>query len=734
NTSAVMGTADNVVVNVRDGGLVTATSSGANAIEMTGSGARITVETGGTVEVSSENSVAVVAGSDATVMVEGTVSAAGEGSQGLVVGDGASVTVASQGQIETSQSSMRAVYVDETASNATVNVNSGGTISASGSQAIVDAGATNTAVIVDGSVTGGGSAPVLALGDGNDAVTVNGSVVSTGTGSVIDLGSGDDTLNDNSSQTISGPGVLASGGSGTDTLNLNNGKINDSANYPGFEVTNLGTNTTPGDPLNGMGTTLNVTDDQSGNEINVAADSVLNVRSGGVVDLRADGTANPSGVPGNTITFDSGATANVQVQNVTGTQPTQTFSNTTFADGTQVNTSSGFIRGVASTDMNTGIGQIELSSDFTNSARTANGRSVGTALNAMADSGTLSTAEQDALNQLIEDASDTSTGEALLSSISGEVNVQAAASGVNVAMDFNDALLPSGNRISSRGATIATNPDRAGRVFEQPAVGNGVWVSGLGSLLDVDRNDESTGFDANTYGVAVGYDRVAELGKFGTAVFGVGAGYSSTDVDGARDAASVNTFSLGGYLEGNHGPLSGHIAASFSSQELSSDISSGSSGNLFAVSSEAFYNLQPNRGLAVGPIGRLGAAFGSYEGFSTESDVFGINYEEADVSQVTGAVGVRIGGQNPVDVGFMALNLDLLYESSLGDNVVQFDGQMGDRNVSIAAPASNQSGFFIGAEAALAISDNSLVGFRYQGSLGSDIQAHTGEIKFSLLF
>ena len=734
NTAAVMGTANSILINVQDGGVVTALSLGSNAIEMTGTGARITIANGGEVKVAAGNSVAVIAGSDAVVTVEGTVSAAGDGSQGIVIGDGASLTVASQGRIETASGVTQAVSISDMASSATVNVASGGTIDASGTQALVDAGATNTSIMIDGSVTGGGDVSVLALGDGNDNVTINGSVVSTGTAPVIDLGNGDDTLNDNSSQTIAGPGLLSSGGNGTDTLNLNNGKINNSANYTGFDITNVGRNNNPGDPLNGNGTTLNVTDNQTGNQINISPGSTLNVSSGGVVDLRADTDTNPSGVPGNTITFADGATANVQVANETGTQQPQTFSSTTFAPGTVVNTSSGFIRGVASNNAGTGAGQITLSSDFTHSAQTSNGRSMGNALNALADSTGLSTAQQNALNQLLADASTTTAGEAKLTSLSGEVNAQAAASGVNAAMQFNNALLPSGNRGNSRGATIATNPDRAGRVFEQPAVGNGVWVSGLGSLFDVDRNDDSTAFEASGYGVAVGYDRAAQLGTFGTAVFGVGAGYSSTDVSGMSDSADVSTFSLGTYLEGSKGPISGHVAASYSSQDISSDVSSGGGGNIFAVSSEAFYNLQPNGGFAVGPIGRLGAAFGSYEGFSTESDTFSVDYDGADVSQVTGAVGVRIGGQSPIDVGFMAMNLDLLYESSLGDNTVQFDGQLGESAVSIASPTMNQSGFFVGAEAALAISDSSSVGFRYHGNLGSDIQSHTGEIKFSLMF
>lgn len=760
DTAAVMGTANTVMLNVASGGTITTLSTGANAIEMTGTGAQITVADGGAVRVTSGNSTAIIAGSGATVEVSGTVSAAGSGSQGIVIGEGAVLTVKSPGRIETSTAATQAVLIDEMANSATVNVENGAVIAANTGQAIVDTGATSTLVMIDGNVVGSGSAPAVALGDGNDNVTVNGAVSMTGAGAaldlgsgndsvtlngsvtgasaspVIDLGSGNDTLSANSSQGISGAGVLASGGAGQDTLNLNNGITNNSANYQQFETINVGMNTNANDPLNGTGSTLDVTDNQSGNQINVASGGTLNVRSGGAVDLRADGSANPSGVPGNRITFAAGSTANVQAQNVTGAQPLQTFINTTFAPGTMVGTGSGFIRGVTSNDTATGTGQIQLSSDFTNSAQTANGRNIGRVLNELASSPTLTAAQQTALNALIANATDTREGEAILSNVSGEVQVHAATSGLNAALGFNEALLPAGNRTSSRNAVLINGPkqDDNESNFYEPTISNGVWVSGLGSALSVNSNDNSTAFDANGYGIAVGYDRVASEGPSHAAVFGIGAGYSTTNVSSIRDSATVNAFSVGTYFDGSAGALSGNIAASYSSQDVSSSASNGGSGSIFALSSEVFYNVRPNAKLAVGPIGQIGAAFGSYSGFSTNNNAFTVTYSDTDVSQANGAIGVRFNRQDTVNHGFATFNLDLLYESSLGDNAVQFDGQLGGSDLSIAAPSTNRSGFLIGAETGWALSDASSLGFRYQGRFGNDIQSHTGEIQFSLMF
>ncbi|MGD1899209.1 MAG: autotransporter domain-containing protein [Phormidesmis sp.] len=730
SASAVLSNAENTVVNVAAGGVVSTQGAAANAIEIRSTGAKITVSAGGEVSVFASDAAAVVSGRNATVNVAGKVSAAAADSQGVVVGDGSSLSVQGGGAVTTSSSGAQAVVVEETASSATITIESGGQIAAAGA-AVVDNGATNTTLEIGGQVSGGGSGSVIALGAGSDTVTVNGSVTSNSESPVIDLGEGDDILNDNSSQPISGPGQLASGGGGTDTLNLNNGKPNDSADYSGFEATNVGSNTTAGDPAFGQGSTYNVTDDQSGNRITVDPGSQVNVQGDGRIDLRSDAAG---GMGGGVTAFEPGATANIQTENTTGTQPTQEFSNTTFAEGTRVASSSNFVRGVASNNATTGRGEIAIQSDFTNQIEAENVSMFGAALNAITDSGLLTAEQQVTLNELISQASTPDDAKALLSDMAGEVRAHAAATGVRVATLFNSVLLPSSTRVDSRRSDISIISETSDNPLnDTTAIGNGAWISGFGGLLDAEEDDLSTGFDSNTYGIAVGYDRAVNVGESGKAVFGAGVGYGSTNVNGISDSADVTTYSLGAYFEGNSGPLAAHVAASYNSQNISGD-GEDSSGGVFVAEAEGFYNLRSDAKLAVGPIGRLSGAFGSYSGFDTDSDTFKVSYDSADVSQLMAGLGVRVGGQSQVDVGLLSLNLDLLYETALSDDTVQFDGQLAGNDVSIGSPFANSNGLYIGAEAALSISERTAVGFRYQGNLGDSIQSHTGEIKFSVLF
>ncbi len=715
DATAILGTAQDLTISVKDGAVVTAQSSNSNAIEMTSTGAVITVENGGEVKISSGNSAAIISGSEATVEVDGTVSASSSASQGIVLGDRSSLTVQSRGVIETSSSESQAVLVGEMAESATITVERGGNIDAVGAQAIVDKGMTNTTVVVDGTVFGGSSEPVLDMGAGSDTVTVNGTVRATSASTVIDLGAGDDTLNDNSSQTIAGPGTLVSAGDGMDTLNINNGKPNNSSSYAGFETTNVGANNNPDDPANGRDSTLNVDDDQSGNQINAQSGGRVNVRNGGTANVTADNEGQTgSGQQGGETTFEEGSTANVRSENRTGPQATQEFTNTTFAEGTQVRSSSGFVRGRASNNAETQRGEIALESDFANSAKTENASGFGDALNALAEAEDLTVEQQAALDDLIGQAPTADAANALLSQLSGEIGAQTAASGMQAATLFNDVLL------FSDGFEIGDN---------------GAWVSGFGELVDVDENSASADFDANTYGLAVGYERAITPISQSPITVGVGFGYSNTNVNGMADSADIDAYSVGTYVEGTRGAMTGSVAASYSYQNIGgSESGTDGSGNVFVASSEGFYDLSSSPNFAVGPLGRIGAAFGNYSGFSSGNDVLQATYDNANVSQLSAGLGVRVGGNTQTGAGLVSYNLDLLYEGLLGSNEAEFDGQLADSSVSVAAPFANDDSFLVGAEAGIAFSNNTSLRLRYEGALGSDIRSHTGEIKFAVDF
>ena len=760
DATAILGTADMLEVTIRDGGFVTAQSSGSNGIESQGSGASITVENGGEVRISAGNSAAIVAGSDATVNVDGTVGISSSDSQGIVLGDGSELTVQSRGIVETSSSESQAVLVSAEAGTATVQVDRGGNIDAVGAQAVVDEGETETEVTVDGTVFGGSSEPVLDMGAGDDTVIVNGTVRATSADPVIDLGAGDDRLENNSSTTIEGPGTLASGGDGEDTLVLANGTENDSSRYDGFETTTAQRNSNPNDPANGQETTLNVTDQQAGRQSTMAGEGgTVNVRSGGdagTVSAMSGGSVNvesggaagvaPDGQAGanqgGAVNFAQGATARTNATGSGSAPEAQTFTGVTFDPGTQVDVANrSFTSGTASATP----GQLDLTTDFAGSetgGASASSRGLAEALDAALASGGLTPEQQAALDTIA--STDAAGGAAALFELGGLATVQGAAAGFDAALRFNSVLRPvtglGGTRAFglgsdattvealSRGIETTSNADLAD-VVAAPALpaGRGAWIGVYGGWLDVDANGLSSGFDADTYGVALGYEQA-----FGSGVAGVALGYSGTDVDTIGTGADIDTYSIGAYLSGTSGPIFGRASVAYSYQDIDAGAAS-LDGHVLSATGEGVYNLTGRDDLVFGPIGRLEANFADYDGFAGAGPLLGA-FGGADVSQFVAGIGLRLGTNVDVGGALVSLEVDALYEGVTGDESIAVGNVLAGTAFTSAAPFADDDRLRLGVGAGVAISDSASLDLRYDGTFGDDVTSHGASAKVTFRF
>ena len=751
DATAILGTADGLMVNVRDGGFVTAQSSGSNAIEAQGANAQITVERGGEVSISSGNSVGIVSGDGGTVTVEGTVKASSSQSQGVVLGDGATLNVGDRGVIETSSSESQAVLIGMGAATATVNVRRGGNIDAVGAQAVVDRGMTDTTVTVDGRVFGGSSDPVLDMGDGDDTVTVNGTVEGSSADPVIDLGAGDDTLNNNSSETISGPGVLAVGGAGNDTLNLANGSQNRSSRYSGFETTNVGRNRNANDPANGMESTLTVDNDQSGNTINAneggrvdirdgrrAGSVTVNANSGGTVGLTADnGAGTGSGQGGGTFNFAAGSTADVSAGGAS--RERQSFSGTTFGPGTRtVVNNSDFLTGTAAGNaIDIGLGQ----GAFANAAAL---RSAGS-VNAAAAAGALDAAI--AANPAVLDAaiaggrfSLLTTGAAtadVLRRISGEIGVQTAGAGILAAGTFADALRPGGvagsthtatfgSTVGVQGTDLSARSTQAATDTVGSAAVPGVWVAALGSAFDVE-SSASGDYDGATGGLVLGLEGFLDMPGLDGGTAGIAVGYTDTQVDGVLDDGDARGYHVGAYISGRAGGLTWNGALSYSHLDLESGIADGDA-NVFSGRAEAAYDLFAlGTGLFVAPVARLGFTHADVDGFGALGPLGTV--VSGDFGQGTAAIGLRMAGW----VGAGTLRADAFYEHTFGDARLNLDATVLGTAFTTGATVADENRFRLGLGYDVQVGQ-AQIGARYDGAFGEDVREHTGSVKVTFRF
>ena len=350
-------------------GFVTAQSSNSNAIEVTGTGAQITLERGSEVRISSGNSVGIVSGDMATVDIAGEVSASSSSSQAIVLGDGSTLNIMEMGVVSTSSSESQAVRIAEGASTATINVMSGGEIDAVGAQAVLDEGMTNTMVTVSGTVFGGSSEAVMALGGGDDMVTIEsgGLIEGSSANPVIEFGMGSDTLTIQQADGLTGPGMLGDFGAGEDTLNVEAGDYT-SSQFSNLETVNVGGGSGSGTAASALSMSALRSADMSqffapvrmsGGSASYTVDDnqseqTINANSGGTVTVSDGGTAGTVNSDGGTTNVENGGSVmNSNASNGGSTNVSQggTVMESRAGNGGSVNVSSGGDAGRVQSDM-----------------------------------------------------------------------------------------------------------------------------------------------------------------------------------------------------------------------------------------------------------------------------------------------------------------------------------------------------------------------------------------------
>lgn len=749
DATAILAEGDMATITVLDRGEVSATSSNSNAIESTGSGAMIRVESGGSVSISSGNSIGIVSGTNATVGIAGTVSASSSDSSGVELGNMSELTVESGGLIETSSSESQAVLIGADAMTATVTVDRGGDIDAVGAQAIVDEGETNSTINVDGIVFGGASDPVLDLRGGNDTVIVNGTVRGTSANPVISLGAGDDSTTINSSETVEGPGVLVDGGDGNDTVNLASGQSFRSSQFSGVETTNTGRNATMGDPNEGMETSIEVDDDQSGGAFNADEGGMVRVSNGGSagsvnannggqamvsnggnagrvssgmgsnVTVESGGTAgvdSGSGM-GGSIDFQPGSTASVNGMAQGGTQSI-TVSGANFQPGSQVAVgNSSVLRGSAAGD------RVDLTLDgdaFENAGGSAgdSGASFGAAVDRAIAAG-----DADA-TQLIVD-------EDLLDTIErggGQDRAQIASTGVAAVLGFGDVLSARTGPSLGGGVAVASGAVVSTRGFA--AEQSIAWVEAFGGRFDVDAGATSA-FDGSYGGLALGVERQFGWGALGEGTIGVAFSITSGSTDSGVQDGDFDAYSVGLYGNAINGPaqVSGHLAYTALDFDIGGDDSGD--GDLFSGRVEYAYNL---RGRYDGPVllapyAALGFVSGTIDGGATPTG----SLDDGDIDQGIAEIGLRLGRSYTVGGRPSRGLVEVGYQRVFGDEGVTFDGTAFGQGFTTSSSSLGRDRATLGAAWETEISENATFSVRYDGTFG-DGSDHSVGVHFGMRF
>jgi outer membrane autotransporter protein len=149
---------------------------------------------------------------------------------------------------------------------------------------------------------------------------------------------------------------------------------------------------------------------------------------------------------------------------------------------------------------------------------------------------------QEAFNEVLEAAGPTVDGGAVVGGFNASVQ----------SIDVNNTRL----------ASLRTGTE-TGMAAGEMGNGLGTWIQGFGQMADQDRRDGVDGYEADTYGLAVGLD-TANLLENGTV--GVALSYANTDVDSKnanRTNSDVNSYQASLYGEYDVAPqtyISGTLA------------------------------------------------------------------------------------------------------------------------------------------------------------------------------
>jgi uncharacterized protein with beta-barrel porin domain len=845
NSDAVSLTGANSTVTVTGTGEVRASASGSDLISATGTGSTITLEASGPALAagSGGGQAAARVGDQGTVNVNREIRASSSNSLGVAATNNATINVNTQGSIIASSSQATAVRLESTQSSSTnrINVNQGASIDASGGQAIVASGSGREIVQIDGNVTGQNGAAVVELGGGTDELTVSstGTLSAPGSNTLVDGGDGMDTVNlanaatyqaarfrqveqlnatgsgttinagpgTNSGMTISA-GSMASGGGGGGgggsgpTVNVNEGadlgtvrasgngtaNINSGGRANRLEVSGGGTgnvnsggtvdtlSVSGGSSTARVGGTANSVDTSGGGTVNVSSGGTVNnvsSGSGGTVNLESGSNASLSPDSGQGGSINTASGSNVTVQgNSSGGNQSQRVTGANFGSGTNISVgNSPFLTGSAAGDT-ISLGLEDLA--FTRLAQGGNQRAVAGALDVLADS--TSPRAQQILGGVVL-ASDP---QALFNDLSGQVYASAVQSGMATQRTFALGLrsraeasapvpemtpnvpvlgytgLPQSalpNLALAADAPFAPTEAAPAPGFA-PAVaqGYGVFIGGYGGSLDYDGTGNVLGYDSDTYGGMIGVETgLAALG-YGEGVAGIALGYAQTDVDvdGTRSDADIDSYQVGIYAGGNFRgfDLAGSLGYGYQEVDIdrriglpSGTVATGGDfdGHLVSASLSASYNLAAGfaDGLVFAPKATYDLIYADYgDGAENGGTIADLRFQGGDYTQHIAGVGLLLGAETAMNGVVLRPEIEIMYEHVGGDSQIaqtlSFAGT--DAAFAIASSEEVDERMRIGAGLGIGFTDDLSAKVSYEGIFGDDLEGHSVAASLRLAF
>ena len=761
--SAILVRGSGNAIDVQSNGRVSGTQTDPT-IRATSSGTStdILVRAGGTID-GSESIAIQLAGTDNEVTVQGGTTATptagaitAEGGQAILGSDTGSDTINVGGVVRGGTQTL--ATLDLRGGNDTLNINDGASIRGNG-QPKGDGGAGTDTLNVQGNNTINSSDYVnfeqVNVGSGStftvDDAQTNRSTTTTdgGTTNVTDGGSSGSTTADggtvnvqdggNSGTTTATNGgtvnVGSGGSSGTTTADGGTVNVSDGGSTGDTTSTNGGTVNVGNGGSTGTttadGGTVNVTDGGSSGTTSATNGGTVNVGSGGSATV-GDGATSSGG----TVNFADGSTLNAQANTGSTYSAPEVTAISGLTVGNNVTTTVNNSQFLTATAQN---GSIEISRDadaFANASVTSNQRSVGAALDALADSGDFG---DELVGALLFSANE---GDVTLNALSGEIYAAQLQGALTGGAAFGQTL-----RRTAGGHALAPHAEIAD--------GWRLWAGGLGQSASFDATDDTLDIDSSYAGLMVGAETsAADLG-LGSGVVGVALAYGQleTTIPEIASTAEGDLWQLGVYGATQSGPLS--VSAALTYGVLDSDVTrrfpgdlegpvarSNSEGRILTLSAEASYDLGTMGqmgGYTIAPLATLDLVQVDIDGSrETGGGVFGLNASDGSATALIGGLGVSasqtyVANGNTISPEVRVVLKKNLSDDSFATRSLAFNGAS-DTRFDVTSPAVDDTWVSIGAGVTVTQANGMRISARYDGNFAENATSHTLGVLATLSF
>ena len=253
-----------------------------------------------------------------------------------------------------------------------------------------------------------------------------------------------------------------------------------------------------------------------------------------------------------------------------------------------------------------------------------------------------------------------------------------------------------------------------------------VWVKGLFNYADKDDTDKAHGFDIDTYGVAMGIDKVVGDGKVG-----LGYAYSQSDINGYTRDTDVDTHTA--FVYGQYQPadwyVKGVAAYSWSDYKEKKSVLGENANAKYDVNTLALqglygYNFHVKNGYDITP--EIGLRYLHISQGAT-TNALGVRVKDRDLNVWTAVAGLKAAKTFALSNGMnirpevrAAVTYDL--RTNNNDSVVV----MGNTSYHVNGEKLERLGYELGAKVATDVTSQWEIAAGYEGRFRDDYNDHSG--------